>query len=65
MTQRIRELWRPADTILALEDVPEKERLGIRSFFLQSMSQTQTGFSEAEEVYGADSPKITGYYYVP
>jgi len=45
---RVRELWRPIDTILALEKVPEDERAAIREAFLESMMETQTGLTDLE-----------------
>jgi len=49
MRQRVRELWRPLDTILALENVPDNERQDIKRAFLESMLETQTGLTELEE----------------
>jgi hypothetical protein len=45
---RVRELWRPIDTILILENVPEDERTGIREAFLESMMETQAGLTDLE-----------------
>jgi|GEM_PF-568108 len=49
MIQRVRELWRPLDTILILENVQEKERQAIKDVFLESMLDTQTGLTELED----------------
>jgi hypothetical protein len=49
MTQRVRELWRPIDTILTLENVDDEERLAIKRVFLDSMAETQVGLTELEE----------------
>lgn len=49
VTQRIRELWRPLDTVLILEDVPDEERQTIKAFFLEAMLESQTGLTEYEE----------------
>ena len=46
--QRVRELWRPIDTILIFEKVPEDERTGIRDAFLESMVETQAGLTDLE-----------------
>lgn len=46
--QRVRELWRPLDTILILENVPEEERQAIRNVFLESMLETQAGLTDLE-----------------
>ncbi len=49
MTLRVRELWKPLDTILTLEGVDEDEHKKIKKFFLLSMDETQAGLSEYEE----------------
>lgn len=49
MRQRVRELWRPIDTILILENVPDNERQDIKKAFLESMLETQAGLTELEE----------------
>jgi len=45
---RVRELWRPLDTILTLEKVPANECDKIRQAFLESMEETQTGLTDLE-----------------
>ena len=45
---RVRELWRPIDTILTLEKVPNDERAAIREIFLESMEETQAGLTDLE-----------------
>ena len=47
--QRTRELWRPLDTILTLEDVAKEEKLDVKAVFLESMKETQVGLTEWEE----------------
>ncbi len=49
MKNRIKELWKPIDTILLLENVPEPEKNSIRAAFLESMVETQSGLTELEE----------------
>jgi hypothetical protein len=49
VSQRVRELWRPLETALRLENVPEDEMGGIRSFFLESMLETQSELTDHEE----------------
>lgn len=49
MTQRVRELWRPLETILILENVSSEEQKKIRQVFLESMIETQAGLTELEE----------------
>jgi len=49
VTHRVRELWRPIDTVLNLEQVPQNEIEDIKSFFLESMLETQNELSELEE----------------
>ncbi|MCX5803485.1 MAG: DUF3854 domain-containing protein [Proteobacteria bacterium] len=61
MTQRIRELWRPLDTILTLENVLEEERQTIKNAFLESMLETQTGLSELEEKLIQAIDDLLGY----
>lgn len=48
VTQRVRELWRPIETILLLEKVSDEEIRAIRVFFLDSMMETQAELSESE-----------------
>ena len=47
--QRVRELWRPLDTVLILEEVPDDERHAIKVFFLEAMAEGQAGLTELEE----------------
>ncbi|MBA4417405.1 MAG: hypothetical protein C0392_05795 [Syntrophus sp. (in: bacteria)] len=61
MTQRVRELWRPIDTILTLENVPPVERNSIKAFFLESMTETQAGLSEGEELLFDAIRDLLGY----
>jgi hypothetical protein len=49
VTHRVRELWRPIDTILKLEQVQEIEAEAIKKFFLESMLETQNELTEFEE----------------
>lgn len=48
MAQRVKELWKPLDTILKLENVSEDEQTNIRNEFLKSMELTQTELDERE-----------------
>ena len=48
ITQRVRELWRPIDTILKLESVAEQEVDEIKQAFLGSMVETQAELDEWE-----------------
>jgi hypothetical protein len=48
VTQRVRELWRPIESVLKLECIPEREVKEIENFFLESMSETQLELSERE-----------------
>lgn len=48
VTQRVRELWRPLETILTLERVSIEEVQKIRAFFLESMLVTQSELSDNE-----------------
>lgn len=45
---RIRELWRPLETVLKLEKVSDKEIEGIKKVFLESMALSQDELSERE-----------------
>jgi hypothetical protein len=47
-THRLKELWRPIETILKLENVPTEEMQKIKNFFLESMMETQTDLTESE-----------------
>jgi len=46
--QRVRELWRPIETILKLENVVEQEVDEIKPAFLESMIETQAELSDRE-----------------
>lgn len=48
VSHRTRELWKPIETILRLEDVPGEEMNDIKGFFLESMQETQNDLSEYE-----------------
>jgi len=48
VSQRVRELWRPLETVLKLENVPDTETKAIKAFFLDSMQMTQVELSEHE-----------------
>ncbi|BBO18498.1 conserved hypothetical protein [Candidatus Brocadia pituitae] len=48
VSHRIKELWRPLETILRLEDVSGEETKEIKGFFLESMQETQNELSEYE-----------------
>ncbi|MEI7636109.1 MAG: BT4734/BF3469 family protein [Syntrophus sp. (in: bacteria)] len=48
LSMRIRELWRPLDTVLRLENVSEQEIAGIKKVFLESMAFSQDELSERE-----------------
>lgn len=61
MRQRVRELWRPLDTILTLENVPDEERQGIKQAFLESMLETQAGLTELEEKLIQAIDNLLGY----
>jgi len=45
---RVKELWRPLETILKLENVSAEEMKAIKDFFLESMLETQTELSDSE-----------------
>lgn len=47
-SMRIRELWRPLETVLILEMVSEKEIADIKKVFLESMAFSQDELSERE-----------------
>ncbi len=48
VSHRTRELWKPIESILRLEDVPGAEINDIKGFFLESMQETQNELSEHE-----------------
>jgi len=48
VTQRVKELWRPIETILILENVAQDEQKAIKELFLESMEETQTELTEYE-----------------
>jgi hypothetical protein len=50
MQQRVRELWRPIDTVLQLEKVPEEVQVPIREAFRESMTETQVELSEEQRI---------------
>lgn len=47
--QRVRELWRPLDTILILEKVSKEEKQAVKAVFMESMQETQVGLTDWEE----------------
>jgi hypothetical protein len=49
VAQRVKELWRPIETILRLEYVQREEMQEIKNAFLGSMQETQAELSENEE----------------
>jgi hypothetical protein len=51
VSQRIRELWRPIETILRLENVSTEEMEAIKEFFLESMMETQSELSDNEQEF--------------
>jgi len=48
VSHRMKELWRPIETILRLENVSDEETRDIKGFFLESMQETQNELSENE-----------------
>lgn len=48
MSHRVRELWRPIETVLRLENVSPDEAEEIRAVFLDAMKETQTELSDWE-----------------
>lgn len=48
MSHRVRELWKPIETMLRLEDVPPEEQEGIKAVFLEAMQETQVELSDHE-----------------
>lgn len=48
VSHRVKELWRPLETILQLENVSGEEMKDIKGFFLESMQETQNELSEYE-----------------
>jgi hypothetical protein len=48
VSHRVRELWRPIETILTLEQVSGSEVNEIKAFFLESMIETQAELSDSE-----------------
>lgn len=48
MSHRVKELWRPIETILKLENVSEVEIQNIKDVFLESMQMTQAELSDHE-----------------
>jgi hypothetical protein len=51
VTQRVKELWRPIETVLTLENVSTGETQDIKGFFLESMQQTQSELSDSEHEF--------------
>ena len=49
LSMRIRELWRPLETIMILEKVPDQEIMAIKKVFLEGMSLAQDELSDREE----------------
>jgi len=49
LSMRIRELWRPLETIMILEKVPDQEIMAIKKIFLEGMSLAQDELSDREE----------------
>jgi hypothetical protein len=49
VVQRVKELWRPIETILRLEHVQHEEIQEIKNTFLESMQETQAELTENEE----------------
>jgi hypothetical protein len=50
MVHRIKELWKPLETILTMEKVPDLERAEIKRAFLEAMKETQAELSEQEDL---------------
>jgi len=48
VSRRVKELWRPIETVLKLEDVPAEEMQTVLNVFLESMIETQAGLSDRE-----------------
>lgn len=48
MSHRVKELWRPIETILRLENVSQEEIQNIKDYFLESMEITQVGLTDRE-----------------
>ncbi len=48
VSHRVRELWRPIETVLRLENVSAEEIHDIKLFFLASMLETQAELSDSE-----------------
>ncbi|CAG0940775.1 partial DNA primase, partial [Candidatus Brocadiaceae bacterium] len=48
VTHRVKELWKPLETMLRLEDVPFEEQKEVMSVFLESMQETQVELSDHE-----------------
>jgi len=51
VSQRIRELWRPIETILRLDNVSTEEMEAIKEFFLEGMMETQSELSDNEHEF--------------
>lgn len=48
MSHRVKELWRPIETILRLENASQEEIQNIKDYFLESMEITQVGLTDRE-----------------
>lgn len=48
MAHRVRELWRPIETILRLENVSQDNIQNIKDYFLEAMEITQVGLTDRE-----------------
>lgn len=50
LTRRVRELWRPLETVLLIEEVPNEEIEAIKLVFCESMMETQEELSDRERI---------------
>jgi hypothetical protein len=48
VNNRVKELWKPIETILRLENVPDEEFQNIKEVFLESMLETQAELTDLE-----------------
>lgn len=48
VSHRVRELWKPLETMLRLEGVPQEEQKEVMTVFLESMQETQVELSDHE-----------------
>lgn len=61
VTQRVKELWRPLETVLKLEKVSVEEIQAIREFFLESMLEAQSELDDREyELFAVLSQLLEG-----